>query len=63
MLDRALVGLLLPDVVPTRGGLLDGVLGADGADVVEAGLGGTVAPFRRMLELPLLWYPSVARIM
>jgi hypothetical protein len=61
-----------------RDGVLDGVLvrgrvlaavAEEGAVVVRAALGGTLPPpellepFRVMSELPLLWYPSVARIM
>ena len=60
-------GLLVGDLAGD--GLLAGVLTGDvdddddGAAVVEAWLGGTLELFKEMLELPLLWYPSVARIM
>lgn len=52
-LDRCVAG----------GRLLDAVVAAGGAVVALAGLGGTLEALRLMAELPLLWYPSVARIM
>lgn len=51
--------------VPAADGVLDGVLAWDGADV-RGGLGAAMEPLepsRDMFEAPLLWYPSVARIM
>ena len=57
--DGALVGFMV------GGGVFGGVLGGAAAVVVVdgAGLGAPPGPFRTMSELPLLWYPSVARIM
>ena len=65
--DGVLGGVLVADAVLDKvlvaDGELDSVLVAGGAVVVRTGLGGTPEPFRVMSELPLLWYPSVARIM
>ena len=55
--DTVVLGVLV------AGGALDGVVLGGGVVVVRTGLGATLEPLRDTLELPLLWYPSVARIM
>jgi hypothetical protein len=61
--DSVLVGDPALGVVLAEGGALDVVLAGGGAAVVGTGVGVAVELLRTMFELPLLWYPSVARIM